>query len=168
MPIAFLINKLPPPWQTRWNALKQREQLGILLAAGVLLGAGIVQLLFSAADGREKLNNEVQALRRELAEMNQQRDEWNRLQAMPPRAEAAVGGTLEAAVRASLTAANLKLTARLTGNRQISAQGEAAFDDWLTWVGKLHAEQRLRLTHCDITRLPNPGQVRITAEFSGE
>jgi type II secretory pathway component PulM len=105
-------------------------------------------------------------LRAELETMRAQAAELQRLQAQPAPAAAIAGVALDSAVRAGAAALGGGFSVRLTGSRQLTAQGEVAFDRWIEWTAQLHSAYRLRLVRCQLRPGSAPGSVQVDAEFA--
>jgi type II secretory pathway component PulM len=155
---------------TWWQERVPRERLALLIMLGVIVGGGLLQLLWNAHHARQRLQRELPALRAELATMHSQANEWQRLRGAVKPAPGLQGEALEATVRASLSklaASGANLNARLTGSRQITLQGAAPFDAWAEWLAQMQSTQQLSLVRGDIRRHTQAGWVQIDAELAG-
>jgi general secretion pathway protein M len=165
-------------WQHAGNALlskffgerSARERKAILWMLGIVGGALIFQLLWTAHQERHRLQSTLPTLQRELATMHTQAQVWQDLgqKAVPQNLS---GAALDAMLRASIESLNAKgntLTLRLNGARQATLQGQVAFDHWLEWVAQMHTSQRLIITRAEILRRTTPsGWIQVDAELSG-
>lgn len=147
-----------------------REKKALLWMLGVVGGALILQLLWTAHQERHRLQHTLPVLQLELASMRIQAQEWQALgqKAVPQNLS---GAALDALLRAGIDTLNAKggaLTLRLNGTRQATIQGQVAFDHWLEWIAQMQSTQQLVLIRADILRkTAPPGWVHVDAELTG-
>lgn len=149
-----------------WQAHAPRERRLLLAAVAVITAALLLQLLWSAHQAREKLRRQVPLLRTQLAVMERQAADWQRLQRQPTPGALLAGDELEKFARASASALG-NVSLHLTGERQLAIKGSIPFDQWIEWVAQLQGGQRLRLTRCELRPAGTPGRVEVDAEFDG-
>jgi type II secretory pathway component PulM len=141
-----------------------RERAVIALLAvlfGIALYGWLVQ---SAGRARAHLRTSVAMLRMQVAGVEQQATELERLRAAP--AISASQTDLRTLVQAQAGAAGL---ARALGridapdaDQVVVAFGAVAFADWLNWIAGLTSQQ-VRVDACRIEALSTPGLVSVTA-----
>lgn len=147
-----------------------REKKALLWMLGVVGGALILQLLWTAHQERNRLQRTLSVLQLELANMRIQTQEWQVLgqKSVPQNLS---GAALDAMLRASVDTLNAKggaLTIRLNGPRQATIQGQVSFDHWLEWISQMQSTQQLVLIRADILRkTAPPGWVQVDAELTG-
>lgn len=150
-------------WQSR-SPRERQGWLGVLMLAMAVL---YVALVGSALQSREPLRGDVEALRADMARMNQQAVELARLRALPP--PAAPAAALRARVQSSLDGAMLSSAVASLETpdpeHAIVVFNAVAFSDWLGWLEGLAAQQ-IRLESCRIDALPASGRVNITATLA--
>lgn len=148
-----------------WAARKPRERIFLAVMALVIIGAALIQGLWSAHQARERLREQVPRLREQVEIMQRQAGEIRQLQA-GPASRPPEGAVLAAAAEAAARGAGLALSAgdiRLEGPRQLHVRAEVPFDAWLAWLAILQRDVRLRLIRGEIEAAQAPGTVRVDA-----
>lgn len=148
-----------------WAARKPRERVFLTVLALVIMGAALIQGLWSAHQARERLREQVPRLRGQVETMQRQAAEIRQLQAQPA-IRPPEGPALVAAVEAAARGAGLALSPgeiRLEGPRELRLRAELPFDAWLAWLAALQRDVRLRLIRGDIEAAQAPGTVRVDA-----
>lgn len=149
-------------WELR--APRERRVLAVLL---VVTGAVLyLWLLSSAQYARTRLHASLEQLRIDAAHVDQGAAEIERLRAMRP--PALPQGELRTLLQAQLTSSGL--TSSLVSLQAVDpAQvkivlGAVSFADWLACVDQLRLQQ-VQLAETQVTALPAPGMVGVTATF---
>ncbi|MBI2319597.1 MAG: type II secretion system protein M [Betaproteobacteria bacterium] len=149
-----------------WEERAPRERLIIIALAAVVGVALYLALVQSAYRARARLGPSVTSLRGQVALLEQQALEIERLRAAP--APPAAQSDLRALVQAQIGSAGL---ARVLGNidapdaNQVKVVfGAVPFAEWLALVSTLQSQQ-VRLDACRIEAASTPGVVAVTATF---
>ena len=146
-----------------WQSRTPRER-AVLAALGVVLAAAfIVSLIQTASHARSRLRPSVTALRGQLARLDQQAMEIERLRASPPVAASPsdLRALVQAQIGAELSRALVRIDARNPDEVEV-AFGAVPFDRWLSWIAGLKGQQ-VRIASSRIEALTSPGLVSVTA-----
>lgn len=146
----------------RWRDLGRRERGLILAGLGVLLPVALYLYLWQPlTTQRERLHDEVQRLRGDLASLRADAEEIARLRQQP---QGSPGASAEALARAA--AARQGIDDRLgavtaSGNDRLMVEFAAVpFTPWLAWLGELGATGH-GVVACDIELAAQPGELRV-------
>lgn len=146
-----------------WQSRTPRERT-VLAALGVVLAAAIlVSLVQTATHARSRLRPSVTALRAQLASLDQQAREIERLRAAPPVAvsQSDLRSLVQAQIGAELSRALVRIDARDPDEVEV-VFGAVPFAKWLSWIAGLKAQQ-VRVASSRIEALTSPGLVSVTA-----
>ena len=146
-----------------WKSRTPRER-AVLAALGVVLAAAfIVSLIQTASHARSRLRPSVTALRGQLARLDQQASEIERLRASPPVAvsQSDLRELVQAQIGAELSRALVRIDARNADEVEV-VFGAVPFDKWLAWIAGLKGQQ-VRVASSRIEALTSPGLVSVTA-----
>jgi type II secretory pathway component PulM len=137
-----------------WQGRSPRERRVLRLAAIVLAAAAWLQLLWTAAEQRAHLQQQVERLEYRMALA---KSLAARLAGTP------AGGDLTAAAAQPLPAL-AGLTVQATANRY-HIVGSVSFDAWVVWLGDLQRGSHVVLTSARIRKGATPGQVDVEGEM---
>lgn len=146
-----------------WESRTPRER-AVVAALGVVLAAALlVSLVHTAAQARSRLRPSVTALQGQLARLDQQAREIERLRAAPAMtaSQSDLRAVVQSQLGADLSRALVRIDARDSDNVEV-AFGAIAFSDWLNWIAGLNA-QNVRVATSRIEALTSPGMVSVTA-----
>lgn len=146
-----------------WESRAPRERT-VLAALGVVLAAALlVSLVQTASHSRSRLRPSVMALQAQLARLDQQATEIERLRASPPVAvsQSDLRSLVQAQIGAELSRALVRIEAQDPDQVEV-VFGAVAFSDWLNWIAGLKAQQ-VRVAASRIEALTSPGVVSVTA-----
>ena len=149
-----------------WQSRTPRER-AVLAALGVVLAAAfLVSLIQAATHSRSRLRPSVTALQGQLARLDQQASEIERLRASPQVAasKSDLRALLQAQIGAELSRALVRIDVRDPDDVEV-VFGAVAFSDWLKWIGALNA-QNVRVASSRIEALTTPGMVSVTATLA--
>jgi len=146
-----------------WQSRTPRERAVLAALAVVLAAALLVSLIQTASHARSRLRPSVTALRGQLARLDQQASEIERLRAAPPVAasQSDLRALVQAQIGAELSRALLRIDARDPDEVEV-VFGAVPFDRWLGWIAGLKAQQ-VRVASSRIEALTSPGLVSVTA-----
>jgi len=151
-----------------WKSRTPRER-AVLAALGVVLAAAfLVSVIQTATHARSRLRPSVTALRSQLARLDQQAREIERLRASPPVAtsDSDLRALVQAQIGAELSRALVRIDARNPDEVEV-AFGAVPFDKWLGWIAGLKGQQ-VRVASSRIEALTTPGLVSVTATLVRE
>ncbi|MEZ5740214.1 MAG: type II secretion system protein M [Burkholderiaceae bacterium] len=152
---------------TRWRALAARERRLILWGSVVLLVVFVWGVLFEPAwQGRQRLRDELPALRGQVARMDALAAEVKELSSV--RANAMSAAAARSELQKALDASGLASQASVdAGNDLIRVKLDGArFDGTLAWLYQVVRDTRLQVADVSIIREPDSG--RVTATFALE
>jgi len=138
-----------------WAVRTPRERRALRLAAGVLLAAVWLQLVWHAAERRQILEPEVQRLKSRVALA-----EALAAQIANPPAPAAVAVTASAPTPPAYPGLDMQ-----PAGMRCRISGTVSFDAWVGWLGELQRSQHVVLASARIRRTSVPGQVDIEGEL---
>lgn len=154
-----MIGKLRKAWQAR----TPRERV-VLAALGVVLAAALLVSLVRAADrARGRLRPSVMALQEQMAQLDQQAGEIERLRAAPAVtvSQSDLRSVVQAQIGADLSRALVRIDAPDPDRVEV-VFGAVPFSDWLRWIAGLKT-QNVRVATSRIEALTSPGLVSVTA-----
>jgi len=146
-----------------WQSRTPRER-AVLAALGVVLAAAfLVSLVQTATHARSWLRPSITALQGQLARLDQQAREIERLRASPPVAvsQSDLRALVQAQVGAELSRALVRIDAQDPDQVKV-VFGAVPFSEWLNWIAGLKAQQ-VRVASSRIEALTSPGLVSVTA-----
>lgn len=146
-----------------WQSRTPRER-AVLVALGVVLTAAVlVSIVRMATHARNRLRPSVTALQGQLARLDQEASEIERLRASPQVAASKSGlrALVQAQLGAELSRALVRIDVRDPDDVEV-VFGAVAFSDWLKWIAALKA-QNVRVASSRIEALTSPGLVSVTA-----
>lgn len=150
-----------------WQSRTPRERRGLGIMVGVVVVAMLAQLAWTAHGERQRLQRQLPALRGQAASIDAQAVELSRMRNESAPAAPAEGESLLASARAVAGVLGSSHDLRLIGPRQIEIRGTVAFDIWVSWLGDVHENLRLRVVRAEVSSLPgSPGLVRVEAELA--
>jgi general secretion pathway protein M len=146
-----------------WKSRTPRERVALAALGVVLAAAFFVSLIQTATHARSRLRPSVTALRGQLARLDQQASEIERLRASPPPAvsQSDLRALVQAQIGAELSRALVRIDARNPDEVEV-AFGAVPFDKWLGWVAGLKGQQ-VRVASSRIEALTSPGLVSVRA-----
>lgn len=154
--------RLRDAWQSR--APLERAIIALLVAS--LAIGGYAWLVWAAGKERVQLRTSVLLLEKQATLLDSQALEYARLRALPPATTSP--GDLRPLVQARVADAGLSPALisidAVDANQVRVVFGALPFADWLAWVANLQAQQ-IRLDHCRIEALAEPGMVGVSATF---
>lgn len=146
-----------------WQSRTPRER-AVLVALGVVLAAAcLVSLVQTATHARSRLRPSVTALRAQVASLDEQAREIERLRAAPPVAvsQSDLRSLVQAQIGAELSRALVRIDARDSDEVEV-VFGAVPFAKWLSWIAGLKAQQ-VRVASSRVEALTSPGLVSVTA-----
>jgi general secretion pathway protein M len=146
-----------------WEARTPRERV-VVAALGVVLAAVLlVSLVQAATEARSRLRPSVTALQEQLARLDRQAMEIERLRASPPVAtsQSDLRALVQSQIGAGLSGALLRIEAPEPDRVEV-VFGAVAFPEWLTWIAGLKS-QHVRVATARVEALTSPGLVSVTA-----
>ena len=146
-----------------WEARTPHERAVLVALAVVLLAAILVSFVRTASEARSRLRPSVTALHGQLAHLEEQAREIERLRAAPPVAasQSDLRALVQSRMGATLSGALVRVDA-LDADRVEVAFGAVSFSDWLNWLAGLKALQ-VRVAASRIESMSSPGLVSATA-----
>ena len=146
-----------------WKSRTPRAR-ALIAALGVLLAAALLAwLVQTATEARSRLRPRVTTLQGQLARINQQAMEIERLRAAPPVAvsQSDLRALVQSQIGAGLSSALVRIDAPDPDQVEV-VFGAVPFADWLKWIDGLKAQQ-VRVATSRIEVLTSPGMVSVTA-----
>lgn len=146
-----------------WASRTPRERLVVAALGVVLLAALLVSLVQAASHARSRLRPSVMILQGQLARLDQQAREIERLRAAPQASvsQSDLRSLVQAQIGAELSRALLRIDAPDPARVEV-VFGAVAFPDWLNWIAGLNA-LNVRVATSRIEALTSPGLVSVTA-----
>jgi general secretion pathway protein M len=146
-----------------WESRTPRERVVVAALGVVLIAAFFAWLVQAAVQARNQLHPSVLASRGQLARLDQQAMEIERLRAAPPVAVSQ--SDLRALVQSQLGAGLTRTLVRIDAPDPDQVEvvfGAVAFSEWLNWIAGLKTQQ-VRVAASRVEALTSPGLVSVTA-----
>jgi general secretion pathway protein M len=146
-----------------WASRSPRERRVLAALGVVLVAACLAWLVQSALQARSQLRPRVTALQGQLARLEQQAMEIERLRASPPQAasQSDLRALVQSRIGAGLSGALVRIEAPDPDRVEV-VFGAVPFPDWLDWVAGMRAQQ-VRVATSRVEALTSPGLVSVTA-----
>ena len=146
-----------------WESRTPRERAVLAALGGVLLAILLVSLVQTATHARSRLRPSVMALQGQLARLDQQAREIERLRAGPQAtvSQSDLRSLVQSQIGAELSRALVRIDAPDPDRVEVEV-GAVAFPDWLHWVAGLKA-QNVHVAASRIEALAPPRLVSGTA-----
>lgn len=146
-----------------WQSRTPRERAVLAALGAVLLAALLVSFLQTATQARSRLRPSVTALQGQLARLDQQATEIERLRASPrvTVSQSDLRALVQSQIGGALSQALVRIDAPDPDQVDV-VFGAVAFSDWLDWIAGLKALQ-VRVGASRIEPLSTPGLVSVTA-----
>ena len=149
-----------------WEARTAREK-SLLMWGGLVLGLALVYLVLwaPAYEGRQRLQQSLPALQRQLATMTAQA---NDARSLAPAAEGVTptGGALRDALAKSLADNGMQPTQiQVIGAAVQITLKNASFPNWTMWLDDARKQFKVQVSEAHVTALKADGQVDLTASL---
>ena len=144
----------------RGRSTRERRVVSILaVLAAIALVAAVVWLPLERT--RQRLAQELPALRASLSTMERQAEEMKRLRAMPTVSSATAVALASAAASGELARGLAGAQVSVVNEKTVAASGaDLSYGALLEWVARMQASYGLRVEHGRIEALPMAGRVR--------
>lgn len=161
MNLSNLLNRTSQSCAEFWVARDTRERNMLAVAALVVtFGLAYAVLIDPALAGRNRLNNSLPELRRQVAQMQALSREAATLAASPAKVQFALSGNN---IDAALARSSLKSqSVVLTGDYAKVQLAAVSFANMLTWLDDMQRNALLSVTDANITVLDQPDTVDAT------
>ncbi len=148
-----------------WHQLQAQEQRILILGAVALSAILFYALIWEPLSlERQQLTQQVQTQRDTYQWMQNAAQDIKALQAQRPAATALVQTSLLAVIDQSLRSSALRsISKRIEpkGENQVRVDFSAVtFNDLITWLAQLHQQHSINISHLNIERLAQNGQVK--------
>lgn len=151
-----------------WDERTAREKNLLSVCGGLLAVFFVYQILWApAATGREQLQNTLPQMQAQLAHMTEQANEARTLEAaamsVPPTGRALLDGMQAALAEQGLAGAQLTSVGHVL---QLQIKN-APFSNCVAWLDQVRREYKIQVVEAQVTVLPHPGDVSLTATLQG-
>ena len=149
-----------------WESRTRRERAVVIALAVVLVGAFFLLVVQTAMRARSRLRPSVAALQGQLARLDRQATEIERLRASPRVAVSPsdLRALVQSGMGTGLSRALVRIDA-LDADRVEVVFGAVSFSDWLSWIAGLQTQQ-VRIAASRIEPMSSPGLVSVTATLA--